>query len=93
MTNSFKSQIPSTPAERKLLKKRKQKKLAENYDVSVNMKKIWETVRKSETTDKVKKKLCSSLYDQVKSRINQVSHSSKKFSNFKLYLLFFQMSC
>ncbi|CAF0964701.1 unnamed protein product [Brachionus calyciflorus] len=69
-----KMSVPSTPAERKeLLKKRKQKKLAENYDATVNMKKIWETLRKSETTEETKKKLCSTLYDQVKTRIKQMS--------------------
>ena len=32
---------------KELKQQRKQKKLAENYDVSVNMKKIWETLRRS----------------------------------------------
>ncbi|RNA26403.1 pumilio domain-containing KIAA0020-like protein [Brachionus plicatilis] len=66
--------VASTPAERKeLFKKRKQKKLADNYEITINMKKIWETLRKSETTDETKKKLCSSLFEQVKDRIKQLS--------------------
>lgn len=64
----------STPGERKeLLKKRKQKKLAENYEVTINMKKIWETLRKSDTTEETKRKLCCSLYEQVKGRIKAVN--------------------
>lgn len=64
---------PATPVDKKeLLKQRKQKKMAENYDLSINMKKIWETLRRSETTEETKKKLCSSLYDQVKTRVKNV---------------------
>lgn len=57
---------------KELKKQRRQKKLAENYDVSINMKKIWETLRRSDTTEETKKKLCSALYDHVKGRITQV---------------------
>lgn len=38
---------PAPPVDKKeLYKQRKQKKLAENYDVSISMKKIWETLRR-----------------------------------------------
>lgn len=84
-----KNLVASTPAERKeLLKKRKQKKLADNYEITINMKKIWETLRKSETTEETKKKLCSSLYEQVKGRIKQVLIIKK----FKFLLLLFLLS-
>lgn len=78
--------IASTPAERKeLLKKRKQKKLAENYEVTINMKKIWETLRKSDTTEETKKKLCSSLYEQVKGRIKIVDFKNFNESFFTIF--------
>lgn len=65
---------PLNRKEKKDLKmKRKQKKLANTYDMSINIKKIWEALRKSETTDETRKKLCSSLYEQVKGKICQVS--------------------
>ena len=38
---------PAVPIKKKDLKKeRRQKKLADNYDISTNMKKIWETLRR-----------------------------------------------
>ena len=58
---------------KELKEKRRKQKLAANYDVSLNMKKIWETLRRSDTTEETKKKLCSSLYDNVKGRISQVN--------------------
>lgn len=62
-----------TPAEKKELKKqRRQKKIGDKYDLTINIKKIWETLRKSETTDDTKKKLCSTLYENVKGKISEV---------------------
>lgn len=37
------------------------------------MKKIWETLRRSDTTDEAKKKLCTSLYDNVTGKISQMA--------------------
>ncbi len=62
-----------TPAEKKELKKqRRQKKIGDKYELTINIKKIWETLRKAETTDETKKKLCSTLYENVKGKISEV---------------------
>lgn len=58
---------------KQLIIERKQKKMGDNYDVSINMKKIWETLRMAETTDDTKKKLCTTLYDHAKGRISQLA--------------------
>jgi len=65
---------PEVPLKKKELKKeRRQKKLAGDYEVHANMKKIWETLRRSDTTDEAKKKLCTSLYDNVTGKISQMA--------------------
>lgn len=62
---------PEEPKKKKELKKeRREKKLGgENFEVQSNMKKIWETLRRADTTDEAKKKLCTSLFDNVKGKI------------------------
>jgi hypothetical protein len=70
--NKSKDDAKNFKNKKDLKKDRRQKKMADNYDISVNMKKIWETLRRSETTEETKKKLCSTLFDQVKGRISQV---------------------
>lgn len=70
-----------TMAEKKeLKKKRRQQRLGENYETNVNMKKIWETLRREDTTEEARKKLCTCLYDNIKGKIYQVEHES----NFKI---------
>lgn len=70
---------------------RRQKKIGQNFDIGLNIKKIWETLRKSvnqpildmhslnllffgrsETTEEVRRKLCSSVFESVKGRVNQL---------------------
>jgi len=65
---------PEIPKKKKELKKeRREKKLGENFEVQASMKKIWETLRRSDTTDEAKKKLCTSLFDNVKGKIKTMA--------------------
>jgi hypothetical protein len=58
---------------KELKKERRQKKIGEeNFDLGINIKKIWETLRKADTTDEVRKKLCSTVYDSILGKINHV---------------------
>lgn len=67
------SEKEANMSKKELKEKRRKAKLSGNYDLALNMKKIWETLRRADTTDDVRKKLCGSLYDNVKGKISQMA--------------------
>ncbi len=72
--SDFKKGVDKPEINKKELKiKRRQKKIGEeNFDIGINIKKIWETLRKTETTEEVRKKLCATVFDSVNGKINHV---------------------
>jgi len=54
---------------------RRMKKLGDNYGIVGDMKKIWETLRRAETTEEVRRKLCSTLHTQLKGKIKNMVHA------------------
>lgn len=68
-----KQQADANVNKKELRQQRKQKKMGQNYSLTVNMKKIWETLRQSDTTEETRKKLCSTLFEQVKGKIKELS--------------------